>query len=79
MQVIKPECVTSAYLALEVGAFVLHAAGGEQNISMLVFLDDGEALTIGPEDTLTSTNRFKSKRGQHYGCFWPIIIYYYYD
>lgn len=41
------------YLALEVGAFVLHAAGGELDLSVIVFLDDGEALTVGSERTET--------------------------
>lgn len=62
VQVITADCVTSAYLALEVGAFVLHAAGGKNNISVLVFLDDGEALTVGPEEqTFTSTYSFNKK------------------
>lgn len=40
--------VIRVYLALEVGAFILHASGCEDGFALLVFLDDGEALPVGP-------------------------------
>ena len=55
----KNLCVKSGvcvYLALEVWAFILHAAGGEDGLTVLVLLDDGKALTISPEDKHTHTH-----------------------
>jgi len=48
-------CVCACvYLALEVWPFILHAAGREDGVAvLLVLLDDGEALTVGPEETRT--------------------------
>ncbi len=36
------------YLALEVGALILHAAGGEDSLAVLILLYDSETLAVRP-------------------------------
>jgi len=36
------------YLALEVGALVLHAAGGEDSLAVLILLYDSKTLAVRP-------------------------------